>query len=266
MYGYVYDPMATMTSHASATPTLAEWLARGPFGLAMSSGFFGFYAHTGMLSALTARGLLPSHVGGSSAGALVAGAWAAGLAPERLAEVLFRLERAHFWDPRPGLGLLAGRKFDALLRAVLPTTELAACAVPVHLSVFDILARRTAVITGGDLARAIRASCALPGLFQPVWIEGRPYWDGGILDRPGIVGMPPGRTLFHHLASRSPWRRPGARSMGLPRRPGLVSLVLAGLPRSGPFKLDVGRQALELARAATVRALDLPIVDDAVHA
>ncbi len=246
--------------------TLAEWLARAPFGLAMSSGFFGFYAHTGMLSALTARGLVPSHVGGSSAGALVAGAWAAGLGPERLGDVLLGLERAHFWDPRPGLGLLAGRKFDAMLREVLPTTELAACAVPVHRSVFNILARRTAVLRRGDLPRAIRASCAVPGMFQPVWIDRRPYWDGGVLDRPGIAGMPPGRTLFHHLASRSPWRRRGAPSMALPRRPDLVSLVLADLPRSGPFKLEQGRRALELARAATAHALDLPIVDATVHA
>ncbi len=54
--------------------------------------------------------------------------------------------------------------------------------------------------------------------------------------------------------------------MALPRRPDLVSLVLAGLPRSGPFKLDLGRRALEAARAATVRALDQPIVDATVHA
>ena len=262
--------MTSATTTTSARPatdgTLAEWLARAPFGLAMSSGFFGFYAHAGMLSALTARGLAPSHVGGSSAGALVAGAWAAGLSPDALADILLGLERAHFWDPSPGLGLLAGRKFDALLRDVLPITAIERCPVPMHLSVFDILARRTTVLRHGDLPRAIRASCAVPGMFQPVWIDRRPYWDGGILDRPGIVGMPAGRTLFHHLASRSPWRRPGSPSLALPRRPDLVSLVLADLPRSGPFKLDLGRRALAHAKAATTRALDLPIVDATVHA
>ena len=77
--------------------------------------------------------------------------------------------------------------------------------------------------------------------------------------------MPPGRTLFHHLASRSPWRRPGSPSLALPRRADLVSLVVADLPRSGPFKLEHGRRALDLARAATERALDRPIVDAAVH-
>ncbi len=246
-----------------AVTTLGEWLARGPFGLAMSSGFFAFYAHTGMLSALVARGLVPVHVAGSSAGALVAGAWAAGIPTDALAGVIAGLERDDFWDPAPGPGLLAGRRFDALLRAMLPVAELEHCPVPVRISVFDILARRTAVLERGDLATAIRASCAVPGMFRPVWIGRRPYWDGGILDRPGIAGAPPGRLLFHHIASRSPWR---TSPLPIPRRPELVALVLGDLPRAGPFRLEHGRRALRLAREATLRALDLPIEGGLVRA
>ncbi len=245
--------------------TLADWLAREPFGLAMSSGFFAFYAHTGMLSALTERGLTPTHVAGSSAGALVAGAWAAGLPPEGHAAVLERLERTDFWDPSLGAGLLAGRRFDAMLRRMLPVTTFEACRVPVRISVFDILARRTAVLSSGDLAHAIRASCAVPAMFHPVWIRRRPYWDGGILDRPGLAGAPTGRILYHHIDSRSPWRRASSPVLELPHRADLVSLVLEGLPRSGPFRLDHGRQALVAARAATARALDQPIDDGAVR-
>ena len=244
--------------------TLGDWLSEGPFGLAMSSGFFGFFAHTGMLSALAARGLSPVHASGSSAGALVAGAWAAGLPCEALAGELLRLERGHFWDPAPGAGLLAGRRFDALLRAMLPVAEIERCRVPLRISVFDILARRTAVLERGDLASAIRASCAVPGMFQPVWIGRRPYWDGGILDRPGIAGAPPGRLLFHHIAARAPWRVRGAPRV--PRRPGLVALVLEGLPQPGPFRLEAGHRALALAREATERALALRIEDGVVQA
>jgi NTE family protein len=243
------------------TVKLGEWLALEPFGLAMSSGFFSFFAHTGMLSALISRGLAPAHVAGSSAGALVGGAYASGISPEDLATVLVRLERAQFWDPSLGAGLLAGKKFDRLLREMLPTTRIDDCAMPVRISVFDILARRTAVLARGDLPAAIRASCAVPAMFQPVWIERRPYWDGGILDRPGIAGVPTGRLLFHHIASRSPWRRTLAR----PRRAEMITLVIDDLPRSGPFKLDAGRRALELAREATHRALDAEIVDDAIE-
>ena len=242
--------------------TLGDWLARGPFGLAMSSGFFAFYAHTGMLSALLARGLVPVHAAGSSAGALVAGSWAAGLPCGDLADQLARLSRADFWDPAPGGGLLAGRRFDALLRAMLPVSAIERCPIPMRISAFDILARRTAVLERGDLATAIRASCAVPGMFHPVWIARRPYWDGGILDRPGLAGAPPGRLLFHHIASRSPWRARPA----IPRRADLVALVLEDLPRSGPFRLEQGRRAMELAREATARALDRPIVDGLVRA
>lgn len=247
----------------TAAPTLAAWLAEGPYALAMSSGFFAFFAHTGMVRALTAAAR-PSAVAGSSAGALVAGAYAAGLEPADLAAVLAGLRRADFWDPAPGAGLLAGRAFDRLLRRILPVTDLGACRVPAALSVFDAVRGRTRVVQGGDLPSAVRASCAVPGLFHPVWLDGRPCWDGGILDRPGLAGAPAGRVLYHHIASRSPWR-PGGLGMALPRRPGLVALVLDGLPRSGPFRLDAGRAALAAAEEATRRALDAPIVDGVVR-
>ena len=70
---------------------LCDWLAERPFSLAMSSGFFSFYAHTGMLHSLTGAGFVPRSVAGSSAGALVGGAWAAGLPASTLAERLVAL-------------------------------------------------------------------------------------------------------------------------------------------------------------------------------
>lgn len=242
---------------------LGDWLAAQPFALAMSSGFFSFFAHTGFLQSLTARGFAPRLVTGSSAGALVGGAWAAGLEPRALSERFASLRRDEFWDPAPGAGLLAGRKFDGMLRDLLPVTAMTQTRVPVKISVFDIKRRTTAVLHDTDLAHAIRASCAVPAMFHPVWIDGRAYWDGGILDRPGLAGIPVGeRVLFHHIASRSPWRR---KPPAPPTRPGMVTLVIEGLPRSGPFRLDAGRRALALARDATDRALDAPITDGVVR-
>jgi NTE family protein len=236
---------------------LADWLAEGPFTLAMSSGFFAFYAHTGMLGALASRGHAPSAVSGSSAGALVGGAWAAGLPVEDLAERLIALRRDEFWDPSPGFGLLAGKKFDALLRAMLPVGTMRACRMPIAISVFAIARRRTEVLRDVDLAHAIRASCAVPGMFHPVRIGPRAYWDGGILDRPGLAGIAAGtRVLCHYIANGDP----------PPRRDGMVTLVIDDLPRSGPFKLDAGRRALELARERTDRALDADIAGGVIRA
>ncbi|HEY8075248.1 MAG TPA: patatin-like phospholipase family protein [Labilithrix sp.] len=238
---------------------LRQYLAEAPFALAMSSGFFSFFAHTGFLSVLEEEGLVPARISGSSAGALVGGAWASGLSARELGRELCELERRDFWDPALGAGLLRGRLFRRRLESLLPAKRFETCRVPIAVSVFDVLARRTRVLESGDLPRAIHASCAVPFLFHPVWIEGRAYWDGGVRDRPGLVGMPAGerRVFFHHILS------PSER---VPSREGMVTLVVEGLPRSGPFALDAGRRAYEVARQATRRALDREIKGDRVVA
>ncbi len=253
-------------SPSGATPrTLREWLAEAPFALAMSSGFFSFFAHTGVLQALEEEGFLPRRVSGSSAGALVTGAWASGLDARNLARELIALRREHFWDPAPGFGLLRGRLFADKLLAMLPVRRFSECRVPAAVSVFDVLSRTTRVIDEGELAPALQASCSVPFLFQPVWRGGRPLLDGGILDRPGLLGMPEGeRVLFHHIVSRSPWRARGSEALEVPRRQGMITLKLLSLPRSGPFRLDAGRRALDVARDAARRALDLQIREDGV--
>ncbi len=236
---------------------LRDWLAEKPFSLAMSSGFFGFFAHTGMLSALEDAGLCPASVAGSSAGALVAGSWAGGVSSARLADELLSLRREDFWDPRPGVGLLAGRLFRERLERLVPARTFAECRVPLAMSVFDVLSMKTRVVRDGDLPSAICASCALPGLFHPVWRERRPLLDGGVLDRPGLAGVDDHpRVLYHHLATRSPWRRRNSPALALPVRDGLVSLVIDDMPRVGPFKLHIGREAFNHARSATQSALN----------
>jgi NTE family protein len=242
----------------SKQTTLGDWLSQEPFGLAMSSGFFGFFAHTGVLLALEEAGLQPVRLSGSSAGALATGLWGAGLSATELRDTLLRLQRRDFWDPSLGAGLLRGGRFRAMLESLLPHNDFAHCRMPLAISVFDVLSRKTTVVASGELASAIQASCSVPLLFQPVWREGRPLLDGGIADRPGLAGMPEQtRVLHHHIASRSPWR--SARSIMPPERNGLVSLAMEGLPRSGPFRLEAGRLALEQAHTAMRRALEKPV-------
>jgi len=250
-----------------AQMTLSSWLGEAPFSLAMSSGFFGFFAHTGVLVALEEAGLSPSRVAGSSAGALVVGAWASGRSAKELAATLMTLRRESFWDPRPGPGLLGGGLFRDLLDELLPAKTFEACRVPLAVSVFDVLARRVRVLGSGPLAPALQASCSVPLLFHPVWIGRRPFVDGGVTDRPGLAGMPPAeRVFFHHLASRSPWRRPGSPSMRVPARANMTTLVMDGLPRVGPFRLEQGARAFDAARARTERALASPVLGPVVRA
>lgn len=239
-------------------PTLREWLDEGPFALALSSGFFGFYAHAGVVSVLDEEGFRPTQISGSSAGALVGGCWASGLDPQAIQDTFFELRRQDFWDPAPGLGLLRGKLFRERLRATLPVAQIDDCPTPFRPSVFDVFGRRTRVLDRGPLAEAIAASCALPGLFQPVRLKRRAYLDGGIADRPGLLGAPSeGRVLYHHLVSRS-WYR-GSNVNALPQRRGLEAIVIEDLPRVNPYKLDAGRDAFWAARKATQKALNQPL-------
>ncbi len=250
----------------NAAPTLRDFLSERPFALGLSSGFFGFFAHVGVLSVLEDEGLLPTRLTGSSAGALVAGLWASGLSTASLRNELFGLRREDFWDPRPGLGLLRGQLFRKRLDALLPVRTFGDCRVPVSVSVFDVLSRSTRVITSGEIAPVLQASCAVPFLFHPIWVGGRPLLDGGIADRPGLDGLPAGeRVLYHHLASRSPWRRPGSPSLDVPKRQGLTALVIEDLPRVGPFRLEQGPKAFEAARRMAREALSRPIVKNQVQ-
>ncbi len=244
----------------SQKPTLAEWLEREPFTLALSSGFFGFFAHAGFLSALVDRGLTPRALSGSSAGALVAGLFAAGLPPSEIRRELARIERSDFWDPGLGFGLLKGRSFEDILRRLVGDRRIEECTIPLQVSVFDVAARKTRVLTKGDLATAMRASCAFPGLFHPVSLEGDRCLDGGILDRPGLGEVPEGsRTLHHHLASKSPWRIALPHTVAPPLRKNQVTVVMHGLPRSGPMRLDRGRAAMLSAHARMTDLLGRPV-------
>jgi NTE family protein len=236
--------------------TLREWLAEAPFTLALSSGFFGFFAHAGVVAVLEEERLLPARVLGSSAGALVGGLWAAGVPAGRLREELLALRREHFWDPSPGLGLLRGARFRARIEELLPVRTFEECARPLAVSAFDLLKRRTVVLDQGPLAAALHASCAVPFLFQPVRIGGRAYLDGGVLDRHGLAALADGeRVLYHHLTSRSPWRRKGSPALRIPSSPMLRAVAIERLPRLGPFRLAQAAETMERAASGMREAL-----------
>lgn len=244
-------------------PALREWLAAEPFTLTLSSGFFGFFAHAGVLQALEEADLLPHKLTGSSAGALIAGCWAGGMSAKDIKELLFRLKRPDFWDPGLGLGLLKGHKFRQLLAGSLTANQFSDCRAALSLSAYSMDTKQTIVLNDGDLVSAIYASCAIPVMFQPIVIDSHRLLDGGIQDRPALEGTEQGERIFyHHIASKSPWRRKNSSAIQVPQRDNLTSLVIHDLPRSGPFKLEAGHRAYMQAYRAAKRALKMPVVDN----
>lgn len=248
--------------------TRAEQLAEAPFTLCLSAGFFGFFAHTGVLQALEERGVRPSRVVGVSAGSLAGGLYGLGLTPAAIEERLVRLERREFWDPGlPIGGILRGRKFDSILGDLLPQgsgTQLDAGPIPVTVVVWELARRRLLRLSKGPAAPAIRASCALPGLFRPVRVAGRWCWDGGIEDRSGVSALKPDeRALVCNLPHQVPWPEFGADALSVAQkgaRAPRYCLEPQDLPKVTPFALERGGAALASARAQALAWLDAPAV------
>lgn len=241
--------------------TLRDWLRQQKFSLAMSSGFFGFFAHCGVITLLEEEKFIPQRASGSSAGALITGCWGAGVCANDMSDELFSLRREDFWDPGIGLGLLRGKLFDKKLRSFMPVTEFTKCRFPVSISVYDALWHKTKVMESGDIVRSIRASCAVPFLFHPVWIKKKPFLDGGIRDHGGLKSMQKGERIFyHHLLPRNHSNNPRILKR-IPRRENMVTLVLTSLPSVGPYQLQNGKDAYGHAYDAMKKAMDMPIGD-----
>lgn len=241
--------------------THAQWLADEPFTLALGAGFFGFFAHVGLLEALEERGLYPARVVGVSAGALAGGLWSSGVPAPALGEELGALRREDFWDPGLPLGgLLRGRKFADKLREVLAVDSFGQCRWPFAAVVHDVFRRRTVVLDEGPMELAIRASCTVPLMFRPVVARRRVLVDGGVSDRWGRAAIRSDeRVLLHFLPSRRKvrWRtpEPAPTRSALPGREGVV-LLTPDLPSVGPFQLDAGPVARQTAREHVRRWLD----------
>jgi NTE family protein len=161
------------------------------YALAMSPGFFQFYALTGVLHAFEDYDCLhPTHISGSSAGALVGGFLASGMKPSRMIDLVLKIKRQDIWDLGGIGGLLKGQLFQRALENDLDIRNIEECLIPFGTTAWEVFGFQTKIITTGDLATAIRASCTFPLLFQPALVDGSLCIDGGVFDTSGMMALP----------------------------------------------------------------------------
>ena len=239
--------------------TLQNWLQENKFSLALSSGFFGFYAHCGFVKALYEANCIPQELAGSSAGAIVAGALASGLDPLKIEEIILKLGKKDFWDPALGFGLVRGELFEEILRDHF-IEDFSEAKLPLHISVFDIYKMRTTVARSGSAAKAIRASCAVPLMFHPTIIGKRPFWDGGIFDKAGTLGLgTEAPVLCHYLKPAGLWGNLEHKNVLKKATPNLKIFLSEGLPTSGPNHMHRGKAIIDLAYEQTKAKLQKSI-------
>ena len=210
-------------------------------GLALSCGGARGLAHVGVIQVLEESGIHVDVISGASMGAYVGCLWAAGYDGQDLqrfaAEIASPKDLWHRLDlvipPVKGLFLgngIRSRLAEALRGATFETLER-----ELHVVAADIETLERRVFNTGDVARAVHASFAIPGICVPVEIDGHRYVDGGVVD-PLPVGILAGLGCDHIIAvSVIPSMREVVMGLGEPELihpPGMIRRCLSALNRS----------------------------------
>ena len=202
---------------SAAGPLQAQGADRPKVGLVLGGGGARGAAHIGVLEVLERLRVPVDCVAGTSMGALIAGAWAAGLSPATMRQELARADWADMFQDNPDYtelnfrnkrlsqrflpgsetgilagsavtppGVVSGQKiklfFNHLVRADAGERELQQLPLPVSIVATDIGTGERVVYRDGSLTLAMRASMSVPGLMAPLEYRGRKLVDGGLVD------------------------------------------------------------------------------------
>jgi len=173
---------------------MAREIGRCRVGLALSSGGARGLAHIGVIQVLEENGIEIDTVAGASMGAYVGAVWAYGHDGGACEKIARDLE--HRWgllsliDPvlPPRRGFLRTRRVGRRLRRAIGAARFIEMARPLRVVATDFETLDRVVFSSGEVARAVEASIAIPGICIPASVDGRTLIDGGIAD-PLPVGV-----------------------------------------------------------------------------
>ncbi len=158
---------------------------RPVIGLALGGGAARGFAHIGILRTLIANGIVPDVVVGTSIGAVVGGAYAAGHLDtlEEWARSLQPRNILGYLDIRlNGSGLIGGDKLAAQLEAAIGQTLIEDLPIKFAAVATEVRTGHEIWLTHGRMVEAMRASYALPGIFSPVLVGDRWLVDGALVN------------------------------------------------------------------------------------
>ena len=149
--------------------------------LALGGGAARGFAHIGVIKALEAQGIRPDIITGTSAGSVVGALYAAGLSGFALQQIALDMNEGAFTDwTLPDRGVLRGEALQDFVNKAVNGRTLEHLGKPIGVIATDLGSGQTVVFRNGNTGMAVRASSTVPGVFQPVTINGREYVDGGL--------------------------------------------------------------------------------------
>jgi NTE family protein len=145
------------------------------------------FAHVGVIRALEQEKVPIDLVVGTSVGSLIGAIYAADVSSFDLEWTAFQLEKDDLFDfgvmnAVVGMGFAKGDKLEAWVKNHIKTANIENMKLPFAAVATDLNWGYKVVLDRGSVARAIRASAAIPGIFQPVQHQGKLLVDGGVVD------------------------------------------------------------------------------------
>jgi NTE family protein len=155
-------------------------------GLALGGGAARGFAHIGVIKALESQGIFPNLVVGTSAGSVIAALYASGYRGTELQKIALSLDEAAITDwalPFSGRfgGMIKGDALQAMVNRLVKNQAIENMSMPLGIVGTDLQTGNGVLFQRGDTGQAVRASCSIPGVFQPTIIQGREYVDGGLV-------------------------------------------------------------------------------------
>ncbi len=155
-------------------------------GLVLGAGAARGFAHVGVVKALEAQGIRPDIVVGSSAGSVIAALLASGATGNDLNRLALNLDEATIADwglPFAGRfgGLIKGDALQNMINREVQNKTIEQMRIPLGIVATELQSGKGVLFRTGNTGQAVRASCSIPGVFQPTVIAGKEYVDGGLV-------------------------------------------------------------------------------------
>jgi NTE family protein len=153
-------------------------------GLALGGGAARGFAHIGVIKALEARNIQVDLVAGTSAGSVVGALYASGMNGFALNKLALTMDEASISDwamPFRTRGFLQGVALQNYLNTTLNNRPIEKMAKPLGVVATDLNSGQPILFQRGNTGIAVRASCSVPSIFEPVTIGGHEYVDGGLV-------------------------------------------------------------------------------------
>lgn len=162
-------------------------------GIALGSGGARGVAHIGVLKALDEAGIKPDFITGCSMGSVVGAAYAAGLEPETICDIILKLKPAELMEPtiKKG-GLFSSSRIAKVIERHIGNPDFKDLKIPFRCVAVDLYSQTEKCFSEGKVIDAVVASSCMPTIFTPTENDGKLYIDGGILDRVPVeplIGM-----------------------------------------------------------------------------